>query len=240
MTLRTMYDSVTAANLPTTATLVAAYVDGAYANVADVRKRCPKATVVTITVKGGKTAAHVVDVEQGDCTPASGAAWAKWRHDSGAHPTIYCSHSDVPDVIAACRSLGLALHRDFELWVAHYDGVAQLEDGAVAKQYRNTSKLDTSIVAAHWPGVDPDPIVPPHLYRDAVNRGYFTVHWTGTTPHADVYAVEVNGRIVEHTTSGQYNSMALGRLHGTVSIRVLATNSTGLRVWSNRLVLVLP
>ena len=156
--LRTMYDAVTVANIPADAALVAGYIDGHYVTVPELHKRFPHALIVTITVLGGTAAAHVVDCEAGDCTPASAAAWAKLRHDHGAHPTIYCSASVVPTVIAACLTHGLVLHTHYELWVAHYDGKPALEAGGIAKQFTDEAlgrSLDESVVAPHWPGVDP-------------------------------------------------------------------------------------
>lgn len=64
-----MYDAVTPANLPSGGDLYAGYVDGHYANVAQIQARFPDAKVVTITVIGGNQVADVVDVETGDVTP---------------------------------------------------------------------------------------------------------------------------------------------------------------------------
>lgn len=160
-----MQDSVNAAALIPGADFYAGYVDGHYANVAAIRARFPHTRVVTITVLGGNTVADVVDIETGDCTPASGAAWAHRRHLAGAHPTLYCNTSTRPAVEHECAQLGLALHRDYEIWEAHYDNVAALPAGAVAKQYRDHGphgeNVDMSVVAGYWAGVDPAPVAHP-------------------------------------------------------------------------------
>lgn len=158
---RYMYDAVTLANIPAEATMIAPYVDGRYANIDEARRRFPHAELVPITVFGGHTVADVVDCEKGDATPPQAAAWAKWRHDAGAHPTIYCNTSTRPAVIAECHKLGLALGRDFEIWEAHYDGVSTIPTGDAAKQYLGDYHgYDKSSVVAYWRGVDP--VAPPH------------------------------------------------------------------------------
>lgn len=153
---RAMYDSVTAARLPTSAALVAAYTDGRYANEAAVRKQCPHATVVRITVRGNP-GAHVVDCEPGDVTPAGAAQWAVVELKAGRRPTIYCNLSTWPAVQHEVSRRGIAGQVSY--WIAHYDGKAEMIPGAVAKQYieRKDQNLDYSIAADYWPGVDPVP-----------------------------------------------------------------------------------
>lgn len=164
--MRTMYDSVSASSLPSNARMVAGYVDGLYRNVAALRTRFPKATLVRITVTGGTLDAHVADVERGDLSPQSGAAWAQRKHHAGQHGTLYCSTSVRSAVETECRKLGLVLGRDYSIWQAQYDGRADIPAGAVAKQYLGDhpnghgGTYDASVVADHWPGVDPDPAPP--------------------------------------------------------------------------------
>jgi len=154
MTNRIMYDSVTAAKCPAGAPLYGAYIDGLYANYAEVHQRFPRARIVTITVLGGTAAAHVVDIETGDCTPVSGVAWAKRRVAAGHHPTLYMNASTWPAVKAEVHRQGL--DGKVSYWVAHYDGHPVVPDGAVAKQFLGDYHgYDESVVLAHWPGVDP-------------------------------------------------------------------------------------
>ena len=158
--MRTMYDTVNADRLPADARLVAAYVDGLYANEAAVRARCPHATVVTITVFGHSDA-HVIDCEAGDATPPQAAAWAKAQIAKGHKPTIYCNLTAWPMVKAEVAKAGIPAGA-VSYWVARYDGKAEMIPGAVAKQYqeRTDQNLDYSIAADYWPGVDPTPPAP--------------------------------------------------------------------------------
>jgi hypothetical protein len=94
-----LYDSVNPGGIPAHAELVAGYVDGLYANVTQLKAKFPKATVVSITVKGN-TAAHVADCETGDLTPSSVAYWALEVCRLGRRPTIYCSAATWPAVEA--------------------------------------------------------------------------------------------------------------------------------------------
>jgi hypothetical protein len=166
--LRKMTDSTTASDNPKDDVIVAGYVNGLYANVDQLRRRYPHARIVTITVNS-QADADVIDCEDGDANPSSSAVWAKRQVARGKHPTIYCSLAVVPHVLAACKEQGLKWHRDFEIWQAHYDGVAKLPRGFVAKQYNDHGPqgqhYDVSVVAAYWPGVDPKPKRRVHLPR---------------------------------------------------------------------------
>jgi hypothetical protein len=152
---RTMYDAVTVANLPASATMVAGYVDGRYANLTAMRKRFPKATIVEIAVSH-TSRGMVLDVETGDATPAEAVTWCtKTMADkSNTELTIYCNTSTWPAVKAAFKSAGVTLP---QWWEAHYDKVKKLSVGSIAKQYTDGAKYDTSIVADYWPGVDAAP-----------------------------------------------------------------------------------
>jgi len=162
MTTRTMYDAVTLADVPTRSPqMIGCYRDGAYANVDEARTRFPHARLVVITVTGNTLAAHVVDVERGDCSPEGGAAWAHRKVAAGQHPTIYCNSSTWPAVRSAVHALGLDGRVSY--WIAEYDNRAIIPAGAVAKQYigDHAPGYDESIVAAYWPGVDPAPTPTP-------------------------------------------------------------------------------
>src|SRR5580704_5917847 len=90
MTLLTLYDAVTAANLPADAKYAAFYVDGKFANEAAVKARCPHATYLSITVRGG--IADCCDCETGDLTVLQAEAWVASRLAAGAYrPVVYAS-----------------------------------------------------------------------------------------------------------------------------------------------------
>lgn len=167
---RTMYDSVTPSNCPTGAPLYGAYVDGRYANVAAMQNRNPNARIVKITVTGNTLNAHVADVENGDLSPTSGAAWAKRRLAAGYHPTLYCSASVWPAVKNAVAAAGIAGKVSY--WIAHYDGDPTIPNGAVAKQYLGDFHgYDKSSVLGYWPGVDPAPSEPTFTYKRPLRKG---------------------------------------------------------------------
>lgn len=151
---RTMYDAVTAANVPPTATLVAGYGDGYYNNVAEFRARFPHATVVEIAVSSHHNLGVVLDVETGDATPAEAPGWVTMRRAAGVDPTIYCNSSTWPAVRQAFHVAGVA---EPHYWIAQYDGDPTIFTGAVAKQYADPGPYDLSSVADYWPGVDPTP-----------------------------------------------------------------------------------
>ena len=150
MTL-TMYDAVTPDNIPLSATLVAGYTDGHYANITEMQARFPHAAVVRITVFASDDEGDVLDVETGDATPDQAPAWVVKRRRAGhTAPAVYCNQDTWPTVIAAFRRAGVA---DPLWWIAEWDGVAELSTGMFAKQYASTSRYDLSIVAGPWPGV---------------------------------------------------------------------------------------
>ncbi|WP_103350865.1 hypothetical protein [Amycolatopsis sp. CA-128772] len=153
--MRTMYDAVTAANIPGDARMVAGYIDRiklAPWSAADWA-RFPNAVKVTIVKKAGTNDGHVLDVEPGDADPGEAPGWVRMRRAAGADPTIYCSLSTWPSVRSAFSSAGIA---EPHYWIAHYNGDPAIPAGAVAKQYLGNVApgYDVSSVADYWPGVD--------------------------------------------------------------------------------------
>lgn len=166
---RVMYDGVTPSRIPSSATMVAAYVDGHYANVSPMKARFPHARLVTIAVFASTNAGTVLDVEKGDATPTEAPGWVVKRRRAGVDPTVYCSESLWPTVRAVFRALNVPQPH---YWIAHYDSVALIPEGAIAKQYKNTSGYDISVVADYWPGVDPKPVA---HYEPYPGEHWFTV-----------------------------------------------------------------
>lgn len=163
----TLYDSVTIADIPTDAKLVAGYVDGFYATYNTLVTAFPGATHVSITV-AGKPGARVADCETGDLTPEQAAGWAADEIRSGRRPTIYANTDTWPSVTRELAKIGVSLGA-LDWWAAEWDGKGSetdIPEGAVAKQYSSTStpNLDTSVTNGHWPNEvapipepDPDP-----------------------------------------------------------------------------------
>lgn len=156
--MRTMYDSVDASAIPTTATIVAGYVDGAYVWTEGDWARFPRATKVRIAVFATTHDGHVLDVEQGNATPDQAPGWVLGRRAYGIDPTVYCSLSAWTTLRNAFIHANVAAPH---WWVAHYNGVEAVPVGAVAAQYADDIMLgkhyDLSAVADYWPGVDPLP-----------------------------------------------------------------------------------
>lgn len=160
--MRTMYDAVTAANIPADARMVAGYIDKIKLepwSAADWA-RFPNAVKVTIVKKASTNAGHVLDVEPGDARPDEAPGWVRMRRAAGADPTIYMNASTWPVVRQAFIDQRVAQPH---YWVAKYDGNPEWGAGwaalgCVAKQYRGdvAPGIDISSVADFWPGVDGD------------------------------------------------------------------------------------
>jgi hypothetical protein len=158
-----MYDSITSSGIPTDARLVAGYADGRFAWTAADWKLFPNAIHVPIAVFSTTNAGLVGDSEPGDMTPAGLVRWVKMRRAAGVDPTGYCSEGSfnqngVTYGWAACRAaFAAAAEPEPHWWVAAYPGGgAVIPAGAVAHQYSSTANYDISVVADHWPGVDPE------------------------------------------------------------------------------------
>lgn len=149
---RTMYDSVTAKDIPAHAAMVAGYVDGKFRWSQADWGRFPHAIKVRIAVSPHTDDGHVLDVEPGDSTPAQAPAWIRMRHAAGlARPTIYCNRSTWPAVRAACKGL------TYEVWIAEWTGHQHGIAGAAACQWAtpglgSAGHYDISLVTDdQWP-----------------------------------------------------------------------------------------
>lgn len=155
---REMYDGVDATRLPTSAQMVAGYVDGLYRWSDADWGRFPNAVKIRIAVFSQTNDGHVLDEEPGNATPAESVDWVLMRRRAGIDPTVYCNQFDPDTGWPAVRAAFLA--RDVpepHYWVAHYDGIATIPAGAIGKQHTDDEPngWDLSVIADHWPGVDP-------------------------------------------------------------------------------------
>ena len=162
MALATVYDSVTAGDLPAGGDGYLAYLNGRYANVAAVAARFPGKPIKTITVNGALQglvlAADISDCETSDYDPSTAAQWAKNKISSGlGKPTIYCNTSTYGDVANALAALRLQFGIDVWWLEAHYDDIPLISavPGAIGKQYQSTATYDVSVVEPTWLGIDP-------------------------------------------------------------------------------------
>ena len=148
-----MYDSTNAADIPTTAPIVAGYIDGAYVWSPADWARFPNALHVRIACFASTDGGQVLDVEEGCATPAEAPGWAAKRRLAGVEPTIYCSASVVGAVQAAFTAQGVPQPL---FWVADWTGSEHLHPGSVATQFANPpasgGHFDLSVTNGTWPG----------------------------------------------------------------------------------------
>jgi peptidoglycan hydrolase-like protein with peptidoglycan-binding domain len=167
MTGITMYDSVNITQIPAGAQAVAGYVDGRFANLAELRDKFPAAHVLSIAVNAAHDA-DCLDIEQGDATPAQAAAWFLRQKARGiTRPCLYASAFVMDtEVIPALKAAGIGAG-EIRLWSAHYTGTAHIcgpstcrELGVSADGTQWTDKamgrnLDQSLLAAGFFGAVP-------------------------------------------------------------------------------------
>ena len=164
----TMYDSITAADIPADAEAVAGYVpdDPAFAwSVADWARFTRARLRIGIATRAWINASDVLDVETGDATPAQAPGWIQMRRAAGhAHPGVYCNLATWQAVQDAFTAADVAHPR---YWISHYDGVRELPTlngiTAWAKQYatepQSGGHFDLSIVADDLPPAREDTCV---------------------------------------------------------------------------------
>lgn len=167
---RRMWDSVTVADIPADAELVAGYLDGHYANLTAMHARFPKDRVVTVTPDGHE-GANVDDREPGDQSAVQSAAWATDELKAHRHPAVYVSDSNIKEVLTA---LALRDAKATLIFTAHWTGKPHIcgpacfkgydlpfEPTVIGTQYADPGTsgghYDLSLVQDYWPGVDPAP-----------------------------------------------------------------------------------
>ena len=120
----TLWDSTTPSQIPTTAPIVAGYIDGAFAWSAADWHRLEASQHVTISVFGNQ-GARVLDVENMDATATQAARWAQVELDAGRRPTLYSSIStwtdEIQPALAAIGEFPAAL----DWWCANPTGTPQ-------------------------------------------------------------------------------------------------------------------
>jgi hypothetical protein len=156
--VRALYDSVTAADIPTTAGMVAGYIDGVDPWTAADWTRFPNAVKVRIARNSLTDDGHVLDVERGDALPEWAPGWVLRRRTSGADPTVYVNRGNIDQVRAAFRAQAIP---EPHYWLATLDGSQLWLPGVVAIQDRSAAlsggHYDLSSVLDYWPGVDRPP-----------------------------------------------------------------------------------
>ena len=150
-------DSVTPANLPPGFDLYGGYDDGNYNNVNAIKAMYPNKTVIHFTVFASDNFGDILDVENGDATPAQAPGWVKMRRAAGhGGPLVYCSEATWSQVRQAFQSAGVP---EPGYWIAGYPGSVghALYPGSIAHQWIDYGPYDESIVVDYLPGIDPVP-----------------------------------------------------------------------------------
>lgn len=158
MTNRIFFDSIRANRIPKNPTGVMGYDDGPISKWAPTDWEIfPSSTVkVHIAVFPTTNSGTVLDVERYDATPEQAPDWVLMRRRAGVDPTVYMNTSTWPLVRAAFQNRKI---QEPHYWVAQYDNVQQIPQGAIGKQYYNNDSLgyDMSVILPFWPGVDTAP-----------------------------------------------------------------------------------
>lgn len=195
--MRTMYDGITPTEVPPGGQLYAGYVDGNWPSYPGLVARFPAVVHVPIAVSASTDAGTVLDVEQGDASPAQAVDWVLMRRRAGVDPSVYCSLSAWPAVRAAFAARGVT---EPHYWVADYSPSTVIPEGAVALQHTNTAGYDVSAVVDYWPGVDPAPAATsqeddmPAFQTGEIRPGWFTdAHGTTTVDAATMLTVPPPG-----------------------------------------------
>lgn len=153
--MRRFYDSTDAARVPAGADGYLGYIDGNYQSYKPLLARFPDTLVVPISVDPSSNHGLVFDGPPDNATWPQVVQWVARRRSSGADPTVYTDQSSWTTAQAAFRAAGVAYPH---WWIANYNGIPTIPDGAIGHQYATVvGKYDTSVVADYWPGVDPAP-----------------------------------------------------------------------------------
>lgn len=126
-----MYDAIQWDAIPTTAELVAGYVDGRNSQWPDQAwARFPNATKLQICTWGPRHLGNCLDIEQFDSEPSDIPDWTDNALARGVtNPVLYCSLSRWSEC------LQYAGRRPVQWWIAHYTGVPHIPLGAGACQW---------------------------------------------------------------------------------------------------------
>lgn len=156
--MRLMYDADNPYDIPSDAEMVAGYVDGSRTKwTQEMWDRFPNSVHVRISAVGATHLADVFDVEPGCIWPPERVISIILRaREAGIVPTVYCNELNHWHGIRKMfqdRQIQEPLY-----WVANYDKVAEVPNGAIAKQFKHPPQVgkhyDLSAVANYWPGVD--------------------------------------------------------------------------------------
>lgn len=225
-----MYDSTNPLAIPTTAQMVAGYIDGADAAIHQAWAanwgRFPNAVKVRIAVIATTNDGHVLDVERYDALPAEAPSWVLMRRAAGMTPTVYVSLDAWPTVRQAFRDQNVA---EPQYWVAYYPAAPGIPVGCVAHQYANPTTsggdYDLSAVADVWPGVD--------VYGPGggILRGKQMLFYQ-EQEHGFLYVVDGSGKRYVYGPEGQDWRVLLGtpKIYPAATLALIPTSVTSFSV----------
>lgn len=150
-----MFDSVTIANLPHDADMVAGYVDGHWPTFAHLKAKFPKARRVSIATAFAHEA-DVLDVENRDGTPAEAVSWTVRMRLLGRDPVVYTTKDVWAAVLRSCASNNVTPPK---WWAADWTGNPHVVEGSVATQFASPTvkwhhdqgDYDVSLVSPDFP-----------------------------------------------------------------------------------------
>lgn len=177
-------DSIYSDHIPVAGTDIAmGYSNGHWPSYKDLRTRFPNIAIASIDVNGSDITADILDVENGDATPAGAVTWVKSKkaHDgAGKYPPIlYANRSTLTPLFNALNAAGFQVKRDFRLGIATLDGTKSVKDmtGVTYVQYLENvaANFDESVIwDQEWKKSAvpvPPPVVTQHGVLVAVPSG---------------------------------------------------------------------
>lgn len=156
-----LLDTTTPEALPRSVAAAAGYVDGAWPSYEPIRRRHPRAIVLSITVAGAGHA-MIGDVERGDLDLDGLVAFLERRHEGGCRrPAWYASLAYAVELVPQLEARGWPRDR-YRLWLAHWTGRAHRCDVSCGWLYsmpgatqfapapRGGPNYDTSLTTPGW------------------------------------------------------------------------------------------
>jgi hypothetical protein len=178
MTVLRMADSIYASDLPSGWDAYAGYVGGSWPDYDPICERFPalhaQGRIVPVAVNASERA-RILDVENGDASPADAGPWLKWMLSLGVRlPGCYgdeASMSEIRNSIAAAGIDGA----EHVLWVAEWNGQPRVPGGYEAHQWLahgpDWENFDQNACSAEFfAGVLP---LPPLPHRNSSHYDWF-------------------------------------------------------------------
>jgi hypothetical protein len=203
----TMRDSIYGNQIPNDTPVVAGYGDGRYIwspswqDGTNWFALFPNSVVLVIVVSAADSG-DILDVENGDATPAQVPGWCDAFNRPGRRaPTVYCNRSAWPGVIAAVGN------RTVDYWISTLDGTMFIP-GAVAVQYVDNGPYDSSVVwDPGWAALNPFPQPPSPTHRLYSSGGSMIACLETPSGRTDIFVIGSDGALWWHVGMGAPNAM---------------------------------